>query len=114
MGMTVHQLKYDCRFFRGDIPCQPSKQYNVHCVDDQGKDCQYYDRVGQRILIIKLGALGDVIRTTPLLHKLKEVEPNAEIWWLTLTPDVVPKTVDQLLSFTPRSEERRVGKECRL
>ncbi len=103
MGITVHQLKHDCRLFRGDIPCKPSKEHGVHCVDDEGKDCWFYDRTGKRILIIKLGALGDVIRTTPLLRKLREVEPHAEIWWLTLIPDVVPGSVDQILSFTPQA-----------
>jgi heptosyltransferase-2 len=103
MKLTVKDLKHDCRSFRGDIPCKPSKQHGVHCVDELGNDCKYYDPVGKRILIIKLGAIGDVIRTTPLLHKLKEVEPNAEIWWMTLTPDVVPKSVDQILSFTPQA-----------
>lgn len=103
MRMTVHQLKYDCRSFRGDIPCRPNKEHGVHCIDEQGKDCKYYDPVKKRILIIKLGAIGDVIRTTPLLRKLKEVEPHAEVWWLTLTPDVLPKSVDQLLPFTSQS-----------
>ncbi len=103
MNLSVKDIKYDCRYFRGDIPCKPSKEHGVHCVDDNGNDCQYYDQVNKRILIIKLGALGDVIRTTPLLHKLKEVEPRAEIWWLTLESSVVPKSVDCILSFTPQS-----------
>ena len=39
-------------------------------------DCSYYDPVDKKILIIKLGAIGDVIRTTPLLHKLKATYPH--------------------------------------
>ncbi len=35
------------------------------------------------ILIIKLGAEGDVLRTTPLLYGLREKYPGAEITWLT-------------------------------
>ncbi len=97
------QLKRDCRQFRGDVPCKPHKQHGVHCVDAKGKACKYYDKVGKRILIIKLGAIGDVIRTTPLLHKLEQVEPDAEIWWLTYSPDVVPKSVDVILSYTAQS-----------
>lgn len=96
-------LKTDCRFFRGDIPCKPHKEHGVHCVDEQGGDCVYYDPTEKKILIIKLGALGDVLRTTPLLRKLKEVEPHAEIWWLTLTPEVIPTIVDVILPFTPQS-----------
>ncbi len=96
-------LKTDCRYFRGDLPCKPHKKFGVHCVDEKGKDCSHYDPISKRILIIKLGAIGDVIRTTPLLRKLKESEPHAEVWWLTLTPDVVPSSVDVILPFTPQS-----------
>jgi len=105
MAITLHyrNLKTDCKFFRGDVPCKPHKLHGVHCVDEHGNDCIHYDRVDKRILIIKLGAIGDVIRTTPLLRKLREVEPHAEIWWLTLTPDVVPRTADVILPFTPQS-----------
>ncbi len=104
MTISVAQLKRDCRSFRGDLPCKPHKLHGVHCVDEKGKACEYYDPTGKRILIIKLGAIGDVIRTTPLLRKLKEVEPSAEIWWLTLSPEVLPKQwIDVLLPFTPQS-----------
>jgi heptosyltransferase-2 len=53
----------------------------------------------KRVLIIKLGAIGDVIRTTPLLHTLKELYPEAEITWITYTPEVVPSIVDHALNF---------------
>ncbi|TAK67808.1 MAG: glycosyltransferase family 9 protein, partial [Bacteroidetes bacterium] len=102
-NIVFSQVKRDCRFFRADVPCKPHKQHGVHCVDKKGKPCAYYDRVGKRILIIKLGAIGDVIRTTPLLHKLKQVEPHAELWWLTYSPDVVPRSVDVILSYNAQS-----------
>ena len=35
-----------------------------------------------KILIIKLGAMGDVLRTTPLLEALKRKYPKSEISWL--------------------------------
>jgi ADP-heptose:LPS heptosyltransferase len=103
MKISVNNLKHDCRHFRGDLPCKPHKQHGVHCINEKGNDCKYYDPTDKKILIIKLGAIGDVIRTTPLLHKLKEVAPHAEVWWLTLTPDVVPKSVDVILPFTAQS-----------
>ncbi|OGU70976.1 MAG: hypothetical protein A3H45_12550 [Ignavibacteria bacterium RIFCSPLOWO2_02_FULL_55_14] len=93
-------LKTDCRHFRGDIPCTPHKQHGVHCVDARGAVCPYYDPVGERILIIKLGAIGDVIRTTPLLHKLKEVYPKAKITWLTASPEVLPRLVDEPMEYS--------------
>lgn len=96
-------LKTDCRFFRGDVPCKPHKQFGVHCVDSAGTVCPHYDPITSNILIIKLGAIGDVIRTTPLLHKLKSAFPAARIWWLTLTPEILPSLVDEPLGFTLKS-----------
>ena len=100
---SPESLKFDCRWFRGHVPCKPHKESGVHCVDEQGRDCPHYDPKPQQVLVIKLGAIGDVIRTTPLLHKFKEVHPHARIWWLTLTPAVVPASVDVVLPFTPES-----------
>lgn len=103
MKLTLADLKTDCRHFRGDVPCKPHKEHGVHCVDERGESCKFYEPVRKRILIIKLGAIGDVIRTTPLLHKLKEVEPHAAVWWIALTPEVVPRSVDVILPFTAQS-----------
>ena len=89
--MVIHD---DCRHFQGDIPCKPHKTSGVHC-----EDCPHYDPVKQRILIIKLGAIGDVIRTTPVLHRLKKEYPRAQIHWLTHTPQMVPKQVDRIYKY---------------
>lgn len=37
------------------------------------------------------------------MHRLKTVYPNARIWWLTLTPEVVPPPADVVLPFTAQS-----------
>lgn len=101
--MKVKDVKIDCRFLRGDIPCKPNKLYGVHCVDENGKDCIYYDQTKEKILIIKLAAIGDVIRTTPLLERLKKDFPQAKIYWLTKTPSIVPDSADTILEFTPEA-----------
>jgi heptosyltransferase-2 len=75
----------DCSHFRGDLPCKPHKQFGVKC-----EDCQYYNKQDGIILIIKLGALGDVIRTTPLIEKLRGEFPTKAIWWVTYSPDILP------------------------
>lgn len=91
-GLAVHT---DCRFFRGDLPCKPHKQFGYHC-----SDCPSYQKIEQRILIIKLGAIGDVIRTTPLLRRIKKEYPAAKITWLTLTPAILPPgEVDEILKL---------------
>lgn len=88
----VHE---DCRHFKGDRPCAPHKREGVHC-----EACPHYDPVTRRLLIIKLGAVGDVIRTTPLLHVLRG--PGVHITWLTDTPDVLPsRWIDRILKLTP-------------
>ncbi|KAA9345519.1 glycosyltransferase family 9 protein [Adhaeribacter soli] len=87
-------LNTDCIYFKGDLPCLPHKQHGYHCT------CPAYQPIEKRILIIKLGAIGDVIRTTPLLHKIRAEYPNAKITWLTLTPAILPKgAIDEILKF---------------
>ena len=94
--MTSWIWKADCRHFRGDVPCAPHKREGVHCAD-----CPHYDPIEGRILIIKLGAIGDVIRTTPLLRRLKVDHPRAHITWLTHSPEVVPRSaVDRVLPLS--------------
>lgn len=95
---TSPSLKTDCLHARGDIPCKPHKHHGVHC-----DDCSYYRQRKGRILIIKLGATGDVIRTTVILEPLREKYPDHEIWWLTQSPEVVPSSVDRRLRFTPEN-----------
>lgn len=87
-------VKTDCLFFRGDVPCKPHKQYGVHC-----EDCPYFKKYTKNILIIKLGAIGDVIRTTPLFTRLQKEHPGAKFYWLTHTPIVVPQEVHTILKF---------------
>lgn len=104
MGQTVRPVvKTDCRHFRGDIPCVPHKRHGVHCVDAEGKDCTSYDPVSFTVLIIKLGAIGDVIRTTPLITRIHETYRGAHITWLTQTPEILPSVVDTPMPYTMQS-----------
>ncbi|HEY2952533.1 MAG TPA: glycosyltransferase family 9 protein [Verrucomicrobiae bacterium] len=72
-------MKSDCRHFPGDRPCRFNKESGQTC-----PDCPHYAPHGKRILVVKLAALGDVLRTTVLLPGLKEKYPNSYIVWLTL------------------------------
>jgi ADP-heptose:LPS heptosyltransferase len=88
-------LKFDCRYFRGHIPCTPNKLRNKVC-----QNCDEYAPITKKILIIKLGAIGDVIRTTPLAVRYKKMYPGCHITWLTQSPDVLPKElVDVIMKF---------------
>jgi heptosyltransferase-2 len=75
----------------------------VHCVDEQGGPCAHYEQRSSDTLIIKLGAIGDVIRTTPLVRRIRNERPTTRIWWLTLTPELLPPEIDIPLPFTPQS-----------
>jgi heptosyltransferase-2 len=91
-GLAVNT---DCLFFKGDLPCGPHKKSGYHCAD-----CPAYEKISKRILIIKLGAIGDVIRTTPLIRKIRAVHPNAKITWLTHTPAILPnQAIDEILKY---------------
>ena len=64
------------------------------CNFTKGKYTQEIAKVqtGQtKILFIKLGAIGDVIRTTPLLERYKKEYDNCHFSWITHSPQVVPK-----------------------
>lgn len=69
-----NNLKTDCRFFVGTKPCAKS----ASCLG-----CSLYQPVQNRILVIKLGALGDLVRTICLLRPLTKAYSNAEITWVT-------------------------------
>jgi len=87
--------RYDCRFFLGHKPCV----YRRPC-----EGCPCFMPFGTRILIIKLAAMGDVLRTTPLLRSLRKTYPECHITWLT-EPNVVPMLegiaeIDRLLPYS--------------
>ncbi len=87
--------RYDCRFFLGYKPCI----YKRSC-----EGCPHFAPFGRRILIIKLAAMGDVLRTTPLLRGLRRSDQNCHITWLT-EPESVPMLqgipeIDRLLPYS--------------
>src|SRR5512133_350921 len=68
----------DCRQFRTSEPCAPHKAARTRC-----DGCGVYDPLGERILIVKLGATGDVLRTTSCLPPLKARYPRSHVTWVT-------------------------------
>src|SRR5712671_5291193 len=71
------EIAFDCRFFLGDCPCVWHKTSGVLCT------CDHYQKVEQRLLIIKLDAMGDVLRTTALLPALVDAHPGTAVAWIT-------------------------------
>ena len=69
-----------CKHFKGDRPC---KYYWVDRSKNCGQHtCLHYDNFNERILLIKLDALGDVVRSTALVEGLKKKHKNSQITWL--------------------------------
>lgn len=78
MGPRLSQkVATDCRFFLGDRPCVWHKLEGALCT------CDHYEPIRERILIVKLDAMGDVLRTTALLPAIAERHPGAAIVWVT-------------------------------
>lgn len=78
------------------MPCSPHKERDQSC-----PGCKDYSPENFRILIVKTGAAGDVIRTTPVIARLKKEYPTAHITWITSYPDLVPRSlVDRILVYS--------------
>lgn len=95
---TVH---IDCRYFLGDKPCKPHLETGIFC-----ENCQEYNPVKFRILIINLGPSEKIIQTTALLRALKKNHPDATISWLTRFTELLSKSwIDDILSVTTEAIE---------
>lgn len=91
MKKTNYKLYSDCINFPLDRPCIYQKEKSAVC-----GTCEKYVSINNKskhtkILIVKLGAMGDVLRTTFILEGLKEKYKNSTIDWL-----VEKKNVDVL------------------
>jgi hypothetical protein len=65
--VSHREIAFDCKFFRGDRPCSWHKQTGVLCT------CDYYEKVEERVLVIKLDAMGDVLRGPRIRRTLEGV-----------------------------------------
>ncbi len=92
-------IKTDCRYYLGDRPCKYHKLYLITC-----PTCNFYQAAPERVLLIKLGPAGNVVRTTPLLFPLWERHPKALIYWLTDYPELAPPSVDRVLTPDCRNQ----------
>lgn len=67
------EWKFDCRYFVGGFPCRHWQA----CFS-----CEHYDPIQQRILIVMLGLLGDMLIASPLPARIKRDSPATHITWL--------------------------------
>ena len=74
-------MESSCRHFTGYKPCQYSEGGRA-C----NSQCPQRDIVVQNILLIHLGALGSVVRSTAMLSLIRKKYPGAAIHWVTQAP----------------------------
>ena len=93
-----YKWNYDCRSFPGTFACDILRANNYKSCED----CKFYEPV-KKILIVKYGAAGDILRTTPILKALREKYENVQIYWLTNKRDKIliqdNPEIDYKLSF---------------
>lgn len=72
--LAQFMVNTDCRLYVGEKPCK-AKRLCYACPD--------YAPMGLRVLIIKFGAMGDALRTTPILRALKSRATPTHVTWIT-------------------------------
>lgn len=86
----MRRVRLDCRYYVADRPCAPHKRTGVTC-----DRCGLFELSGRRVLLVKLDAMGDVLRTTcilePLARSLADEASGAapHLTWVT-RPESLP------------------------
>lgn len=82
--MVNDRINGNCRFYLAAKPCKYNKLAGVEC-----SNCEHVSEFATRILIVKLDALGDVLRTACLLPAIVGKHAASRVTWLT-RPEAVP------------------------
>ena len=101
----IENLRTDCLHYRGDLPCNPHRESGATCT------CNEVIPVKRRGVIIKLGAAGDVLRTTPLLRALNPLVTGTNILWVTHHPELLPKEACEGVKFDAATLARLSAEE---
>jgi ADP-heptose:LPS heptosyltransferase len=89
-----------CRYFRGALPCVFNKADGSEC-----PNCGHVSAYKDRILFIKLDAVGDVLRSASLLPAVKARHETPFIAWLTRSDAAelvgIVEGVDEVIELSP-------------
>ncbi|MGO9019939.1 MAG: glycosyltransferase family 9 protein [Syntrophobacteraceae bacterium] len=101
--VTTRLTRTDCVYFGNDKPCVFHKKEKVLC-----DGCPHYTPKATKILIIKLDAVGDVLRTTGILPALVQAYPGSYITWISKS-DGLPlfknnNYVHQVVEYGPEAQ----------
>ncbi len=69
----MKQYKYDCRHFNGYKPCP---------WDSECEQCEHYVPKGTRVLVLRVTQLGNIVKSTPILHALHRRYDDPSITWV--------------------------------
>jgi ADP-heptose:LPS heptosyltransferase len=96
-----------CRHFRGSRPCVFNKADGSEC-----PNCLHADAYRERILFIKLDAIGDVLRSASLLPAIRAKHEAPFIAWVTRSDAAelvgIMEGVDEVIELSPGSGLARV------
>jgi len=70
----------ECKKFTGYKPCKPYE----NCLEKGCSEDNAQNRMGVKILIISLDAMGNVLYNTPILPAIKRKHPESTIYWITM------------------------------
>jgi ADP-heptose:LPS heptosyltransferase len=76
-------INFNCRHYKGSRPCSFNKQNGSEC-----PSCSHVSRYHDRILFVKLDAIGDVLRSASLLPFIIARHDSPYIAWLTRVESV--------------------------
>ncbi len=71
--MNLQELRTDCVHFTGYRPCRRG----CECAG-----CPDFAAAGPNVLVLKLYQLGNIVKTTPVLHALRKLHPDCRITWM--------------------------------
>ena len=97
------EFRRDCKSFPGTFACETmTAEGYKDC-----SDCMFYEPIEKKVLVIQLGAMGDVIRSTSIVPAIKEkYGHNSKISWITAAEckfflDNTPG-VDEVIVYNPQ------------
>src|SRR4029077_123297 len=94
-----------CRYYKGSRPCVYNKRDGSEC-----PTCSHVSEFRQRILFIKLDAIGDVLRSQSLLPMIIADHRAPYIAWLTGRESVevvgMMHDVDEVIELSPEGIAR--------
>lgn len=93
--MDIMEFKRDCKEFPGIYSCDVMNSENYK----DCSECKFYEKISKRVLIIKLGAMGDVIRTTPLIKNIRKKYGDVQITWLVNRESIDLAIADRILVY---------------